>query len=214
MTDEQQRVQEVIPVLEKAYPDAPPTYLDYTTPFEMMIATILSAHTTDRCVNQVTRDLFARYPNPETMMKAPIKKIADIIRPCGTYNRKSVFVKNTSRHLVERFGGQVPKTMEELTSLPGISRKTANVILSVAFGINDGVVVDTHIGRVTQRLAFSRQKTPEKIEQELMLLIPRDKWHEYARLVGAHGRRTCSAKKPMCSTCAVRSLCPSADMHK
>ncbi|RDE16870.1 MAG: endonuclease III [Candidatus Thorarchaeota archaeon] len=214
MTDEQERIQEVIRLLEKAYPDAPPTYLDHTSPFEMMIATILSAHTTDKCVNQVTRTLFATYPSPETMMKAPIKRISDIIRPCGTYNRKSVFVKNASRDLVGRFGGQVPKTMDELTSLPGISRKTANVILSVAFGINEGIVVDTHIGRVTQRLAFSKQNTPEKIEQELMRKIPREKWYEYARLIGAHGRLTCRAKKPMCSTCAVRHLCPSADMFE
>lgn len=209
---EEQTVNRILRLLDQAYPDAPPTYLDHHNPFEMMIATILSAHTADKAVNSVTPGLFSRYPNPGSMMKAPLKSIASIIRPCGTYNRKAVFLKDSSKALVDRFSGEVPQSMDDLMSLSGISRKTANVVLSVCFGINEGIVVDTHIMRVTQRLGISSQKAAEKIEQDLMRLLPRGKWCEYARLVGAHGRRTCRARKPMCCDCAVKHLCPSAEL--
>jgi len=207
---EEQRAQTVLRLLDRAYPEAPLTYLSYRNPFEMTIATILSAHTADKAVNMVTPELFSSYPDPESMMKAPLKSIAKIIRPCGTYNRKAVFLKDASKAIVERFSGNVPHTMHDLMSLSGISRKTANVVLSVCYGISEGIVVDTHIMRVTQRLGLSSQKTAPKIEQDLMQLIPREKWHDYARLLGAHGRRTCKAAKPMCSSCVLKDLCPSA----
>jgi endonuclease-3 len=161
----------------------------------------------------VTPELFSRYPNPESMMKAPLKSIANIIRPCGTYNRKAAFLKDASKTLVERFSSQVPRTMDDLMSLSGISRKTANVVLSVCYGTNEGIVVDTHVMRVTQRLGFSSQKAAAKIELDLMRLLPREQWHDYARLVGAHGRQTCKAKKPMCNSCVVKNTCPSARLY-
>jgi len=213
MKEEEERVREILRRLGEAYPDAPPTYLDHRNTFEMTIATILSAHTADKAVNMILPELFGRYPDPKAMMKASLKDLGRIIRPCGTYNRKAAFLQNASSMLVKRFSGEIPQSMDDLTSLPGVSRKTANVILSVCFGINEGIVVDTHIMRVTQRLGISRQKVASKIEQELMGQLSRDKWYDYARLIGAHGRRTCTARKPACPACAVNSMCPSAQLN-
>jgi endonuclease-3 len=210
MVDDSKRILKVIGLLESAYPDAPETYLNYNNPFEMVISTLLSANTADACVNTITPKLFKKYPTPQKMMKASIDDLIEIIRPCGTYNRKSGYVKEAAQLLVENFGGEVPKTMEELITLPGVSRKTANVVLSVVFGINEGVVVDTHVMRVTQRLGFTKQeKNREKAERELMYLLPKGQWYVYAKLIGAHGRRTCNARKPKCTTCSVSNLCPS-----
>ncbi|TFG09631.1 endonuclease III, partial [Candidatus Thorarchaeota archaeon] len=150
-----ERVEEVMKRLREEYPDAPPTYLDYENPFQMTIATILSAHTTDKSVNSVTPELFKEYPDPEALMDADPDAVKEIIRPVGTYNRKTKYVMGTARMLVEDFGGEVPKTIKDLSKMPGISRKTANVILQTVFDINEGVVVDTHIRRVTQRLEFT-----------------------------------------------------------
>jgi len=208
--DDGQRAKRILVELAHTHTDAPSTYLDSHNPFEMTIATILSAHTTDRCVNLVTPKLFKRYPDAASLAEAPLSEIIGIIRPCGTYNRKAEFVRKTASELAERFSGRVPSTMTELVTLPGISRKTANVILSVAYGVNEGVVVDTHIMRVTQRLVLSKQKTPQKVETDLMELLPRESWGEYARLIGAHGRRVCSARAPKCVSCVINSLCPSA----
>ncbi|MFQ5833965.1 MAG: endonuclease III [Candidatus Thorarchaeota archaeon] len=207
------RIQEVVRLLGIAYPDAPATYLNHRDPFEMLIATILSAHTADACVNRITPELFRRYPDPESMMRAEIKALIEIIRPCGTYNRKAVYVHDTALMIVERFSGQVPKTLRELIELPGVSRKTANVVLSVMFGINEGVVVDTHVMRVTKRLEFTKEeKNRDKTEKDLMKLLPRERWYEYVRLIGAHGRRTCIAREPRCRNCAINQLCPSAEL--
>ncbi|MEM2143507.1 MAG: endonuclease III [Candidatus Thorarchaeota archaeon] len=207
-----ERAIRVLQLLSEAYPDAPPTYLSFHNPFEMMISTILSAHTTDRCVNSVTPRLFSRYPDAKSLADADPVDVAQIIRPCGTYNKKAEYICGASRMLMERFGGEVPRSLRELVLLPGISRKTANVVLSVAFGINEGVVVDTHVMRVSQRLALSTKRSPEKIERDLMDLIPRESWGDYSRLVGAHGRRTCTARSPRCSSCVLLALCPSAGM--
>ncbi len=209
--EDRQRAQNILTELECAHTDAPSTYLDSHNPFEMTIATILSAHTTDRCVNSVTPRLFKRYPDAASLAGAQLNEIIEIIRPCGTYNRKAEFIHKTASELVERFSGRIPRTMAELVTLPGVSRKTANVILSVAYGVNEGVVVDTHIMRVTQRLALSKQKTPQKVETDLMTLLPRESWGEYARLAGAHGRHACSAKAPKCISCVISKLCPSAE---
>jgi endonuclease-3 len=209
-----ERVEEVMKRLREEYPDAPPTYLDYENPFQMTIATILSAHTTDKSVNSVTPELFKEYPDSEALMDADPDAVKEIIRPVGTYNRKTKYVMGTARMLVEDFGEEVPKTIKDLSKMPGISRKTANVILQTVFDINEGVVVDTHIRRVTQRLEFTEEERPEKIEKDLMDILPKDEWDDYARIVGAHGRETCTARSPACPSCPVNNLCPSAQLDE
>jgi len=213
MMGEQKRIQEVVRILDSSYPDAPATYLNYQNAFEMLIATILSAHTADACVNTITPKLFERCPDPKSMMKTDIKELIEIIRPCGTYNRKSVYIRDSAAMIVERFSGQVPRTLEELVELPGVSRKTANVVLSVVFGINEGVVVDTHVMRVTQKLGLNEEeKNRNRVERDLMELLHQDQWYDYSRLVGAHGRRTCIARRPKCPDCSINHLCPSAEL--
>lgn len=211
-TDLKKQAKTILKLLTKAHSDAPATYLNHSNAFEMLIATLLSAHTTDASVNKVTPALFSKYPSPKEMAKADIDDLIAIIRSVGTYNRKSEYVKKASEILVEKYNGKVPKTIAELIVLPGVSRKTSNVVLSVVFGINEGVVVDTHIGRVTQRLGLTDQIKPEKIEEVLMELLPQEEWYEYARLAGAHGRRICNAKKPMCPDCTLSHICPSANL--
>ncbi len=211
MNNDRMRAKNVIRTLNKAYPDAPATYLKRSNAFEMLIATLLSANTADACINQITPGLFAKYPDAKTMASAEIEDLIELIRQCGTYNKKSVFIRDSARILDEKHSGKVPRTMEELIELPGVSRKTANVVLSVVFGINEGVVVDTHVMRVTQRLEFTKEeKNRKRAEKDLMGLLERGQWYEYARLIGAHGRRTCSARKPKCEDCAVNELCPTA----
>ncbi len=210
---ERDRIKQVIQILETAYPDAPATYLNYRNAFEMLIATILSAHTTDACVNTITPKLFKMFPNPESMMKADINVLIETIRPCGTYNRKAVYIRDTAAKLVERFSGEVPRTLDELVELSGVNRKTANVVLSVVFGINEGVVVDTHVIRVTQKLGLTKEmKNRNKAERDLMDLLPQEQWYDYARLIGTHGRRTCIARRPRCPDCTLNHLCPSAEL--
>ncbi|MHA2211128.1 MAG: endonuclease III domain-containing protein, partial [Candidatus Thorarchaeota archaeon] len=195
MNDNKKRAKSVVKKLDKAYPDAPPTYLNHRNAFEMLIATLLSANTADACINQITPGLFAKYTDAKAMANAEIEDLIELIRQCGTYNKKSVFIRDSARILEEQYSGKVPKTMDELVELPGVSRKTANVVLSVVFGINEGVVVDTHVMRVSQRLALTRErKNRTRAEKDLMDVLPRDQWYEYARLIGAHGRRTCSAR--------------------
>jgi endonuclease-3 len=209
------RALNVIRNLDKAYPDAPATYLKHSNAFEMLIATLLSANTADACINQITPGLFVKYPNAKTMASAEIEDLIELIRQCGTYNKKSVFIRDSARILDEKHSGKVPRTMDELIELPGVSRKTANVVLSVVFGINEGVVVDTHVMRVTQRLELTKEKKNRtKAEKDLMGILERDRWYEYARLIGAHGRRTCSARKPKCEECAISKLCPTAGQWK
>ncbi|MHA1906854.1 MAG: endonuclease III [Candidatus Thorarchaeota archaeon] len=212
MEERKKKSRTVLKLLTKAYPDAPTTYLDHSNAFEMLISTLLSAHTTDASVNKVTPNLFKKYPTPKKMAKAETDDLIQIIRSVGTYNRKSGYIKEACKILVETYDGEIPKTIDELKILPGVRRKTANVVLSVVFGINEGVVVDTHIGRVTQKLGLTEEKKPEKIERDLMELLPQKDWYEYARLVGAHGRRTCNAKKPKCPDCTLNKLCPSAQL--
>ena len=212
--DTKKRAQEIIDILKREYPDAPQTYLHFNNEFELLIATILSAHTTDRSVNSVTPELFKRFPTPQALAEAPLEEIRRIIRPVGTYNRKAVYIREAAREIVEQFGGEVPKTIEELSTLKGVSRKTANVVLSSAMGIDEGIVVDTHIGRVTQKLGLSSGKNPREIEQDLMQIIPKTKWREYARLLGAHGRRICTARRPRCDECTVQSYCQYIDRHE
>ncbi len=206
---------EIVKMLDKTYPDAPKTYLNYQNPFEMLIVTILSARATDAGVNKISPILFKEYPTPEKMAKANLDEIGQIIRPLGAFNKKAGYITETSRQLIERFANKVPKTMEELTSFPGVSRKTANVVLSVVFGLSVGVVVDTHVMRVTVRLGLSKHdKNAQKIERDLMELLPKKLWSDYAKLIGAHGRRTCKSRKPNCIDCSLNDLCPSAELDE
>ena len=210
--NERKRARTIIRSLSKMYPDAPKTYLNYDNPFEMLIATILSARAPDAAVNMVTPELFRKYPTPEKLSKANLEEIREIIRPCGAQMKKSQYIRDSALLLVEQFSGRVPKTMEELITLKGVARKSANVVLNVVFDISEGVVVDTHIHRVTNRLGLSQEKTPLKIEKDLMRILPQKYWSDYARLIGAHGRQTCKPKRPRCEKCLLSKICPSAEL--
>jgi len=202
-------VQPILDGLKEAHPDAA-CALAHENPFQLLIATILSAQCTDARVNLVTPGLFAKYPDASAMSAVSQEELEAIIRSTGFYRNKSKSIRGASRRLVEAFGGVVPRTMEELLSLPGVARKTANVVLGVGYGIADGVVVDTHVQRLARRLGLSRGKNPEEVERDLMRIVPREEWILLAHLLIFHGRRVCIARKPMCGVCPVASLCPSA----
>jgi len=213
MSDEENRGLEVLRKLIKTYPDAPTTYLDFNSPFEMIIATILSARATDAGVNKVTPVLFGKYPSPEKLAEANVDDVALIVRPLGAYNRKAAYITKTSKMITENFSGEVPKTIEEIITFTGASRKTANVVLQTVFDIAEGVIMDTHIMRVSLRLGFTEhEKKPEKTEKDVMQLLPKDKWISYGCFIGTHGRRTCKSRNPMCSTCSISNLCPSSEL--
>ena len=195
--------------LREAHPDAA-CALAHGNPFQLLIATILSAQCTDARVNMVTPGLFARYPDPAAMSAVSQEELESIIRSTGFYRNKSKAIRGASQRLTEAFGGQVPRTMDELLSLPGVARKTANVVLGVGYGIADGVVVDTHVFRLARRLGLSRAKNTEDVERDLMRIVPREDWIHLSHLLIFHGRRVCIARKPMCGVCPVASLCPSA----
>ena len=203
------RALEIAKILAELYPDAG-TALRHSNPYELLVATILSAQCTDERVNQVCEVLFEVAPDPKALDALPREKLEEIIRPTGFYKNKAKHLKGTAKALVERFGGRVPDTMEELTSLPGVARKTANVVLGSAFGKAEGVVVDTHVRRLAQRLGLTDSRDPVKIEQDLMALLPRSEWIPFSHRLIYHGRRVCKARKPMCGECALAHLCPSA----
>lgn len=204
------RVRSILTTLQRTYPQAH-CELTYSNPLELLIATILSARCTDSRVNEVTRSLFQRYRTAADYARAPLSELEQAIRSTGFYRNKARNIQACCRALVERHGGQVPRTMEELTALDGVGRKTANVVLGNAFGLNEGIVVDTHVRRVAQRLGLTRQKDPDKIEQELMQQVPRDQWTQFSHWLIWHGRRRCHARKPDCPHCELRAWCPSAD---
>lgn len=203
------RVRSILSAMQRTYPDAH-CELRYSNPLELLIATILSAQCTDARVNEVTRTLFQRYRTAADYAAAPLSELEEAIRPTGFYRNKARNIQACCRALVEKHGGQVPRTMEALTALDGVGRKTANVVLGNAFGINEGIVVDTHVRRVAQRLGLTRQTDPEKIELELMQQVPRDLWTQFSHWLIWHGRRRCSARKPDCPNCELRPWCPSA----
>src|SRR4029079_7988985 len=182
-------------------------------PFQLLIATILSAQTTDQRVNQVTPELFRRYPTPEAMAKAPLPKLENIIRSTGFFRQKAKSLKGSAAGLVARFGGQIPKTLAELTTLPGVARKTANVVLGTAYGIAEGVVVDTHVQRLSMRLGLTGADEPKRIEQDLMKVIPQPAWIRFGHQLIWHGRRVCFARKPNCTGCTLAPFCPSAGLE-
>ena len=203
------RVAKVIEVLEKEHPDAR-IALNYTNPLELLVATILSAQCTDERVNIVTKMLFKKYRSAEDYAKADLEVLEQDIRSTGFYRNKARNIKGCCRMLVEKFESQVPKTMEDILELPGVARKTANVVLSNVYGVVEGIAVDTHVRRLVQRLGFTANRDPTKIELDLMKLIPKSKWMKFADLLIFHGRRVCRAKKPKCGACVVNKLCPSA----
>ena len=203
------RAAEAFSLLEREYPDAR-CALDHRSPYQLGVATILSAQTTDRRVNMVTPELFERYPTPRDLAGAEQGDVEKIIRTTGFFRNKAKNIIGFAQGVSEEHGGEVPQTMADLTALPGVGRKTANVILGNAFGIDEGVVVDTHVKRLSTLLGFTNEKTPEKIEPDLMKLFPRRRWTLLAHLLIFHGRKVCDARKPRCEACAVSHLCPSS----
>jgi endonuclease-3 len=203
------RTQKIIKLLKRAYPDAH-CALNHTNAFELLIATILSAQCTDERVNIVTADLFRKYRKPEDYLKVRDTELQQDIRTTGFFRNKTKSIQGASRILVEEFDGEVPRTMDELLQLPGVARKTANVVLGVAYGIAAGVVVDTHVSRLSHRLGFTKQKDAVKIEDDLVALVPQKDWIIFAHLLIFHGRRICKARRPLCEECVVEELCPSS----
>ena len=207
MGDEKKRARKIISRLRKAYPDARCS-LDHASPLELLVATILSAQCTDERVNAVTAELFRKYRRPEDYAAVAQEELEQDIRPTGFFRNKAKAIQGACKLIVERHGGRVPEAMEELLELPGVARKTANVVLGNAFGIASGVVVDTHVSRLSQRLALSLETQPEKIERDLSALVPRADWIEFPHLLIAHGRAVCKARAPLCSECSLLDLCP------
>ncbi|GAB4269904.1 endonuclease III [Thermincola ferriacetica] len=201
------RVQMILQALEKEYGDAG-TALNYRNPFELLVATVLSAQCTDERVNKVTPALFAKFGTPEKMSKAPVKEVEELIKSCGLYHNKARNLVAASKKLVAEFKGQVPDTLQELMSLPGVGRKTANVVLSNAFA-RDAIAVDTHVFRVANRLGLADSSTPLKTEADLMRAIPRDKWSRAHHWLIHHGRKVCKARNPQCVNCCLAVYCKS-----
>jgi endonuclease-3 len=197
--------------LKAEYPDAR-TELDWSNPLELLVATILSAQTTDVQVNRVTESLFSKYRTAEDYADSTPDELEEDIRPTGFYRNKARSLRGMAGALVEEHGGEVPRTMSELVALPGVGRKTANVVLGNAFGTNEGIVVDTHVRRVSGRLGLTESSDPVKIERELMRLVPERDWTIFSHLLILHGRRTCKARKPDCPNCILNDICPSADL--
>src|SRR5262245_49341828 len=203
------RTEQIIKLLKRAHPDAH-CALNHSNAFELLIATILSAQCTDERVNIVTADLFRKYRKPEDYVKVRDIELQQDIKTTGFFRNKTKSIQGASRMLVEEFDGEVPRTMDELLQLPGVARKTANVVLGVAYGIAAGIVVDTHVGRLSHRLGLTKQKDAGKIETELMDLVPKKDWIIFSHLLIFHGRRICKARRPLCQECAVEKLCPSS----
>ncbi len=204
------RVRIILKKLDEAYP-AVTCALVHQSPFQLLIATILSAQCTDERVNQVTRSLFQKYRKPEDFAYADPRELEAEIRPTGFFRSKTKSIQGASKKIVEEFSGEVPRTMEQLLTLPGVARKTANVVLGTAFGIAAGIVVDTHVMRLAGRLDLTRNTDPKKIEQDLMRIIPKDKWIIFAHQLIWHGRRVCQARKPRCMECNLERICYSED---
>jgi endonuclease-3 len=200
---------QIIGALSTEYPKVK-TALRYGNPWELLIATMLSAQTTDRTVNKVTETLFKKYKTVQDIADVSQEDLEKEIRSTGFYHRKAQYLKATAKTLITKFNGDVPRTMSELISLPGVARKTANIVLWNAYGVIEGVAVDTHVQRLAQRMGLSQMKNPDKIERDLMMLTPREQWPELTNILIAHGRRVCVARKPKCNICIVNKLCPSA----
>jgi len=205
-----ERVAQLSKILRETYPDAH-CELNHSNPLELLIATILSAQCTDRQVNVVTADLFQKYRSAADYANAPLEQLEADVRRIGLYRNKAKNIQSCCRTLVDQYGGDVPRTMDELTALDGVGRKTANVVLGNGYGINVGFVVDTHVARLSERLSLSSASTPEKIEQDLCALLPKDQWTDGGHRILLHGRYVCLAKGPQCEQCPLNELCPSRE---
>ena len=207
---EEKRVTELLRLLARHYPDARCT-LDYRSPLELLVATVLSAQCTDERVNRVTKSLFKQYRSPQDYLKVPLRELEQNIRSTGFYHNKARAIQGFCRRISEGHHGKVPDTLEELVTLPGVGRKTASVVLGVVYGKAEGVVVDTHVKRLSRRLGLTWQSNPVKIEQDLMKIVPKPHWIRFAHQLIQHGRHVCDARKPKCATCFLNHLCPSAN---
>jgi endonuclease-3 len=207
------RLKKIIAALDRTYPEAH-CELGHADPLELLIATILSAQCTDKRVNIVTKELFKKHRSAADYAKAPLAELEQAVKTTGFFRNKAKNIQACCRKLIVRHDGRVPRTMEELTQLDGVGRKTANVVLGNAFDINVGVVVDTHVARLSQRLGLTKQKTPEKIERELMALVPQKQWTLFSHWLIWHGRRRCDARRPDCAHCEIKKLCPRIGVDK
>jgi len=210
--DRKERVKELLDRLRGIY--EPKIALKFSNPWELLVATILSAQTTDERVNMVTENLFKKYKSPEDYVKVPLEELEQDIKSINYYRNKAKFIKSCAQIIVEEYGGKVPDTMEELLKLPGVARKTANVVLSAGYGKNEGIVIDTHVARLSRRLDLSEEKNRDKLEQDLMKIVPRDEWANFSYLLIHHGRNVCKAKNPKCEECILNDICPSAFKEK
>lgn len=209
---EEKRAREVVAELYRLYPDAKCS-LDFTTPLELLVATILSAQCTDVLVNSVTPALFKKYQTAADYANAPLEELEQDIRKTGFYRSKAKHLQNAGGMLVERYGSDVPRTMAELTALPGVARKTANVVMGNAYGIVEGVVVDTHVGRLARRLGLTTSDDPVRVEQDLMALVPQKDWLPLSHMLIYHGRAVCQARRPLCEACTLVALCPTGQAN-
>ncbi|HQR38219.1 MAG TPA: endonuclease III [Blastocatellia bacterium] len=207
MSDQRKRAATIVRRLKKNYPDAV-CALDHQSPFELLVATILSAQCTDERVNKVTTELFRKYRKPEDYLEVEQEELERDIYQTGFYRNKAKSIRGACRLLVDEYGGELPRSMDELLKLPGVARKTGNVVLGVAFGIASGIVVDTHVGRVSRRLGLTENEDPQKVERDLTEIIPKKDWIAFSHLLITHGRRVCAARKPNCAECFLLDLCP------
>jgi endonuclease-3 len=209
LADKKERVKKIIELLGKEYPDAK-TALHYSSPLEILVATILSAQSTDKQVNVVTKSLFKKYKTAKDYADADLSELEQDIKSTGFYHNKAKHLKNAAKLLVEKYDGKVPQSMDKLVELQGVARKTANIVLSNAYGIVVGVAVDTHVKRLSQRLGLTDNTNPDKIEKDLMEIVPKSQWERITNLLIFHGRNVCMARKPNCKECTLNKLCPSA----
>ena len=205
-----QNALKIIELLRGEYPDVKGTALNFSAPLELLVATILAAQCTDERVNEVTKDLFKKYKTADDYAKADLEELEKDIKPTGFYRVKAKRLKKCCKMLAEEYDSEVPQNLDELTKLPGVARKTANLVLSNAFGINQGIAMDTHVRRLSKRLELSEEKQSDKMERDLMDLIPNEKWFDFTYLIVAHGRNVCTARNPRCGECVLKGLCPSA----
>jgi endonuclease-3 len=208
--ERKERVAEILRTLDRMYPDATCALLHHS-PWELLVATILSAQCTDKRVNLVTPDLFRKYPTPQDFAAVAPEVLGNDIRSTGFFNNKSKSIIGAAKRVIQEFGGKVPKTMEEMLTIPGAARKTANVVLGTAYGIASGIVVDTHVSRISHRLDLTKQTDPVKIEQDLVKIIPKDRWIRFAHQIILHGRALCVARNPECGKCDLNPLCYAKD---
>jgi endonuclease-3 len=204
------RIAAILKALDEAYPNAQ-CALMHSSPWELLVATILSAQCTDVRVNMVTPELFRRFPTPAAMAKATLPELEALIRTTGFFHNKAKSIQGAASKIVAEFGGQVPQTLAELTTIPGAARKTANVVLGVSFGKAEGIVVDTHVFRIARRLGLAKGDTPQEVEQELMRILPQSRWIDFSHQLIHHGRQVCDARKPKCDRCNLEQLCHSKD---